>query len=211
MHVEIEAKVRVGEHQPVRERLQVLGARFVSRVLECNQLLDRPDRQLRAAGCGLRLRTVKTLDGPVQPPTITFKGAKEPGLYKRRRELEVEVSDAQDMIQILAALDYHEVLIYEKLRESWQLGDCRVELDELPYLGRFVEVEGPGEEAIATVLSELDLAAAPLVPESYVALAAEWAEGLSQRTSPDRVESPSRPALRFPANGSIDSDHGGSA
>jgi len=174
-------------------------------------MLDRPDGRLRGTGCGLRLRTVKTLDGPAQPATVTFKGARESGPYKRRRELEVAVSDAQGMMEILTALDYHETLAYEKLRESWQFGDCRVELDELPHLGCFVEVEGPNEEAIKATLDELGLTAAPLVPESYVALAAEWAEELASRTRRGHGEVCPPPELRFPADRSSTAEHNGPA
>ena len=40
---------------------------------------------------------------------------------------------------------------------SWKLGGCTVELDELPHLGTFVEIEGPSEAAILKVRDQLQL------------------------------------------------------
>lgn len=181
MPVEVECKIRVKRHEPVRERMQAVGGRFLSRVFEVNRILDRDEGSLRTAGCGLRIRATIVLEGPAKPATVTFKGPREPGPYKRRQELEVAISDAERMGDLLAALGYHEVLLYEKNRESWQLGDCRVELDELPHLGRFVEIEGPDEAAVAAAAATLGFAEASLVPDSYVALVATWGKGLAER------------------------------
>ncbi len=57
---------------------------------------------------------------------------------------------------------------FEKIRESWQLGDCRIELDEVPLLGTFVEIEGPSEPAVNKIKSELGFDAAKTITQSYV-------------------------------------------
>ena len=58
-------------------------------------------------------------------------------------------------------------LVFEKQRQSWLLDDCRVELDRLPLLGTFVEVEGPCETAIEQVLCKLELDKADLITTPY--------------------------------------------
>ena len=46
----------------------------------------------------------------------------------------------------------------------------KVELDELPRLGRFVEVEGPDEATVMRVRADLGLAGLPLIKAGYIAL-----------------------------------------
>ena len=49
---------------------------------------------------------------------------------------------------ILAAMGFEKSLIVRKRRSSYRLGRCRVELDEVPLLGKFIEVEGPSTAAV---------------------------------------------------------------
>ena len=59
---------------------------------------------------------------------------------------------------------------------SRPLDTCRVELDEVPLLGTFVEIEGPTEAAIEAALERLGLAGQATEPKSYVGLSAERAD-----------------------------------
>ena len=95
-----------------------------------------------------------------------------PGPFKRREEFEVEISDAAVMTHLLHELGFRERIIFEKRRESWLLHPCRVELDELPKFGTFVEVEGPDEDAIRLALATLGATDGEHVAESYAAIAA---------------------------------------
>lgn len=170
---EIESKVRVSNHDTVQSRLRAAGAQYESRAFETNRLFDDAARTLFHAGCGLRIRECRMLDGPERRPTLTYKGPLRPGRYKSRAEIEVQIEDAGAMIEILAALGFSEHLLFEKKRESWRLGPCRIELDELPQIGRFVEVEGPGEDAIQSSLARLGLADSKMIHDSYAALLAK--------------------------------------
>ena len=165
--LEIEAKLRVDSHEPVRQRLRELSASFIGRYREENHILDRPDGSLRTAGCGLRVRAMETLEGRAAPATMTYKGPRQPGPLKRRDEIEVTISDAPSCLRMLQALDFETVLVYSKLRERWALSDCRIELDEVPQLGRFVEIEGPSEPAIRAAQDSLRLSQAPHESRSY--------------------------------------------
>ncbi len=170
MATELESKIRVSSHEPIRERLRAAGAAYVGRVLETNRILDDDDGRLLREGCGLRIRCIDVLDGRGPKPTITFKGRKSPGRFKQREEWESEIEDADAMASIFAALGFSDRIIFEKRRESWRLGACSVELDEVQKLGLFVEVEGPDEAAIDAVLSLLALSDQPSIQESYIAL-----------------------------------------
>ncbi|HTL29213.1 MAG TPA: class IV adenylate cyclase [Tepidisphaeraceae bacterium] len=171
MPVEIEAKIKVNELAEVRERLQKAGANHVGEAMETNIFFDTDDRSLLAADEGLRLRQKKDLSG--QSPetyTITFKGPRHPGALKSRDELELGVASSKDAVALLDRLGFHKVLTFEKKRESWKLEGCLVELDELPHLGSYVEIEGPKEDAILKVREILHLSDRPLVKASYIAL-----------------------------------------
>lgn len=168
MPCETEAKLRVESHEPVRERLLMCGAVFEGRALETNRIFDRPGGSLSRRGCGLRIRTIAAEGGREPQATLTFKGPVRAGPFKSREELETPIGDAETVVNILNAIGFVVILTYQKRRESWQLGECRVELDEPPHVGLFVEIEGPNETAIRSAQAELGLAGATHVKASYV-------------------------------------------
>jgi len=170
MGIEIEAKFKVDTHDALRERLRQAGALFVGRYLETNQLFDRPDRSLTAAGCGLRVRAVQTLEGRAGPHLLTYKGPRELADLKVRPEIDVRIDDPDRAAELLRALGYRAILVFEKRRESWHLADAAIELDEVPEIGRFVEIEGPDEGAVRSARSALGLADETPVADTYVSL-----------------------------------------
>jgi adenylate cyclase class 2 len=172
MPVELECKISVASHDEVRERLRAEGAQYEGRVLETNRLFDREDGSLRRTDRGLRLRSVVTLDGDAPGATLAFKGPREGGGFKQREEIEVEVSDPTSTASLLGALGYAQCVAFEKRRETWRLGSCTVELDELPRLGCFVEIEGSDEPTIRSAMAALGLSEDRHVRESYVTMMA---------------------------------------
>lgn len=180
MPIEREIKLRVSSHDPVRGSLHKLDATFLHTALEINWILDRPDGSLRRAGCGLRVRMAKTADGHVKS-SITYKGPVQVANAKTREELEIVVGEAETALRIFNSLGYDVILQYEKRRESWALGECRVELDEPARLGLFVEVEGESDAAIDTVRTKLGLRQAETVRSSYVRLLVEYCEANNMR------------------------------
>jgi adenylate cyclase, class 2 len=181
MSTEVEAKYRVEGHAQVRQRLAEASARPAGRVLEANTFFDWPDGSLRREDRGLRIRTTRPIDdrnnlladGP-QRTTLTYKGPRQPGKWKIRQEIELVVDDAAAAKAFLEALGMQPTLTFEKRRESWELGGCAVELDELPHLGPFVEIEG-ADEAIARVSQMLGLAERPTEKNTYSTLLHELA------------------------------------
>jgi adenylate cyclase class 2 len=176
MATEIELKVRVASHEPVRERLRALGGEFVALMLETNRIFDRPDRSLQSSGCGLRIRSSKVLDGVGGGATLTFKGPALPGAFKKREEVEVIVESAEESAALLERLGFARILEYQKRRERWRLGGCIVELDGPAQLGLFVEIEGPNDNAIRDVQRRLGLEEVKHISTSYVQMAAKYCE-----------------------------------
>ncbi|MFH1748794.1 MAG: class IV adenylate cyclase [Planctomycetota bacterium] len=177
MNREIEVKFRLADPADLRQLLVKCGAERLDFVHEINHILDTPKRRLLSAGRGLRIRTWRSLDDAERHGAIlTFKGPRAAGEFKSRTEYETELLDADTALAILDRIGFHEVIRYEKRRETWRLGDCEVVLDELPRLGWFVEIEGPTTDAIQSVRQRLNLADTPVVAETYVHLTARHGE-----------------------------------
>ncbi len=172
MALEIEAKMRVQDHAPIRQRLELAGARRLHRHLETNTFMDTADQQLQMHDSGLRVRRAEDIDTDLVTAVITHKGPRQPGLMKTRPEAEVSVASYEDAVALLQQLGYRITLCFEKRRESWELDGCEVELDELPQLGRFVEIEGPDETAIEAVRQRLELSSHELIQTGYATMIA---------------------------------------
>jgi len=169
MAVEIEAKMKVDDLSVVRERLKAAGASPLGEVLEKNLFFDTDDRSLLAADQGLRIRASIDAVGH-RENLVTFKGPRQHGPLKRREETEVTVGDFAAAALLLERLGFMRILSFEKRRQSWSFGGCRVELDELPYLGPYVEIEGPKEDTVMRVRETLLLTDRPMVRASYIAM-----------------------------------------
>lgn len=170
MGTEIEAKIRLRDTAPLVSRLESLGARRGAAVIETNAYFDTPQCELRASDRGLRVR-VETIEGGRSAKTIiTYKGPRGEGPLKIREEIELEVADASAASRLLEALGFRSAMSFEKRRCKWEHGGCHVDIDTLPYLGDFVEIEGPSEQAVLKVRDELGLGDQPIVEDSYIAM-----------------------------------------
>jgi adenylate cyclase class 2 len=171
--VELEAKVAVANLADVEQRLRQCGATCIGRWSETDRFFDSDDRRLKNGDSALRLRERKCLDDDRVFRRLTFKGPQQSSVMKTRREIEIAV-DADEAIAttsaLLTALGFREVIAYSKRRASWQFGVCAVELDEVPNVGTFVEVEGPDETTIREVLTSLNLNDREIIKRSYLSM-----------------------------------------
>jgi adenylate cyclase class 2 len=156
---EIEMKFRVPSLAAVARRLRALGARRLCAVVQDDRYFDTPQRRLLRRGCGLRLRTQRTVRaGGNGPAELTYKGPARRGRKaKVRPEHQSRVDDPAAVAAVLSACGLRPMIRLQKRRSAYRLGRCTVALDELPVLGCFVEIEGPGEAAIGRVRDRLAL------------------------------------------------------
>jgi adenylate cyclase, class 2 len=163
--VESEVKLRMEGPDAARGALQALGATpKTARHFEDNALFDDAHYSLFDGGLALRVRRAQGR------ALVTFKGPKEARAdgVKSRREIEMEVGDADGFEAILAGLGFRRVFRYQKYREAWSWRDVEIVLDETP-IGTFLEIEGP----IATIhaaAKALGRSPADYIGESYAAL-----------------------------------------
>ena len=167
MPVEIEIKLKVEHLAPVRDRLRALGAQHVGEVMETNTFFDTSDRALLASDCGLRLRHSRDGATKQEKLVVTYKGPRGEGQVKKREEIEVGVDRADAAEEMMERLGYVRQLSFEKRRETWRLDKCTVELDTLPELGSFVEIECPSEADVMRIREKLGLADVPAVTPTY--------------------------------------------
>lgn len=170
MGIEIEAKIKVDDLDEFRVRLNNAGAQRIGSFRETNTFFDTDDRSLLAADEGLRLRINHDEASGTRENIVTYKGPRHHGQLKSREEIEFGVDDPKSLAEIFERLRFHSVLTFEKLRESWKLNDCKVELDMLPHLGTFVEIEGPRDASVLAVRRQLGLADRHIVTASYIAM-----------------------------------------
>lgn len=181
MGLEIEAKMKVAELSVVREKLKAVGARFVKRTNETNRFYDAADGRLRNAGRGLRLRTNTDADLGSADHVVTMKGPLQGGKFKSREELEFSIDDVETAAAVLGHLGYPLNLSFEKRRESWELDGCKIELDELPVLGTFIEIEGKDEQSVELVRQKLGLGGEPTISTGYASMIAKHLEATGGR------------------------------
>jgi adenylate cyclase class 2 len=162
--------MKVDGFDAVRAKLVQCGAARHGTELETNTFFDTPGRALVAGDRGLRLRRAKDLASGKERFVITVKGPAQSGALKTREEAEVSVDDGDRAAAVLRALGYEPQLSFQKRRETWETGGCKVELDELPVLGLFVEVEGPDEAAVMRVRAAIGLDGHPLIKAGYVTM-----------------------------------------
>jgi len=165
---EIEAKFKVGDFRAVRRRLKELGAVHLGTDLQTDAYYDTPQRKLLNEDKGLRIRHTRRLRSPSTGDKadtraqLTFKGPA--GNHKRakiRREIQTRIDSHEAMNDVLAALGLAPTLKIQKKRASYRLGACRIELDRLPLIGCFVEIEARGADQIETVAGKLRISSEP--------------------------------------------------
>ena len=173
---EVEAKFKVAALAAARRAVRSAGGRHVGTVLETDTYFDTPAGALRKGDRGLRIRRLRRLGGRAPAgdlrPLLTFKGPRAPGRrVKARTEVQTRLDDPDALAEALRACGLRETLTIEKRRASYRLGRCRVELDELPLIGCFVEIEAPSAADVARVRRALHLRCEPIT-EPYVELLA---------------------------------------
>jgi len=176
MAVEIEAKMQLQDPREMALRLRASGAVAMGEFLEINSFYDTKDCQMLARDEGLRLRILKNLKSGQETYVLTHKGPNLPGTLKMREETELAVDNARAAEKLLEHLGFVRWLRFEKRRDSWEFEGCKIELDRLPVLGSFIEIEGPTEAAVMAAREKLGLTSWPLVKKGYAKMVGKYLE-----------------------------------
>ena len=178
-YIETEVKIRFPEGaDAARALIESRGFREKdARVLEIDQIYDRPDGSLRSSDQLLRLR--RSGDRAI----VTYKGPGKRGKHKSREELEFRVDRADMYAGVLERLGYVPRFRYEKYRTTFAAdGEPGfITVDETP-VGVFLELEGPAAWIDSTA-AKLGLSDSEYLTQSYASVYAEY-----RRLHPDAPE-----------------------
>ena len=188
MATETECKVAVEDFGVIEARIVALGGEPGGEFLQDDRFFDSPQERLLRADQGLRLRSMRREGraGAAAEHILTYKGPRQKGLLKRREEVEVVVLDPEAMVTVLERLGFALILHLQKRRRRYQLGGCWIELDSLPLLGRYVEVEGPDGETIGRVAGQLGLDLSRGIMDSYASMLMAEAKRRGMATRPGK-------------------------
>ncbi len=142
--LEIEIKFYMSDLESFEEFLRQKHIPLISKSHETNIRFENQERSLYAQHKLLRLRQA-------EKTTLTFKSKPRQAdtNFKIHHELEVTLSDFKTTKQILEAIGFHPVQIYEKKRSTWRYGHVLICLDRMPY-GDFIELEGAPDAIFQT-------------------------------------------------------------
>lgn len=164
MDQEIEVKFLIADFAALKRKISSLELPcLMERVHELNLRYDQADGRLLAQRQVLRLRKDHNA-------ILTFKG---PGVMTDdvllRKEIEFEVSDYEAAQRLLGALGYQVIMIYEKYRANYLIGQVTLSVDETPF-GLFIELEGNSPAEVHQAAERLALDWDRRINQSYSAL-----------------------------------------
>jgi adenylate cyclase class 2 len=167
--LEVEVKLPLKDADTLRRRLKDLGAFPFPPEDEDDTFFQHPMRDFAKTDEALRLRRTG------EAMELTYKGPRQPGKAKTRREYNIPV--AADPTPVLKALGLNPGFTLMKRRERHRLGKVTICIDDVEGLGRFVEVEAMGEdrreaeERVEDAIVRLGLGDIPREERSYLAMA----------------------------------------
>lgn len=155
---EVEVKILGIDLPKVIARLEEIEAKklFAGKLICVH--FDTPQRSIRKGKSLFRLRRWEAEEDFESKFELCYKGPKEimDGV-KVREEIETTVADA-DLFQVMMLkLGYEITLGNEKRRQSYELGQFHVDIDEYPQVPPYLEIEGKDRAAIDSAIKELQL------------------------------------------------------
>jgi len=146
---EIEVKLLEIKKDEIIKKLEEMGAEKVSDG-EMNVLIyDFPDERLTGNGDLVRLR------GYEGDSILAFKRKISKGSTKIMAEYEVKIDNYENMKDILKELGLKILRDYSKHRTSYKLGDVHFDIDTIPGIPTFMEIEAPDEETVKEFVVKL--------------------------------------------------------
>ncbi len=149
MKDEIEVKFVNVDHDAVREQLKKIGAvcEYPMRTMR-RVVVHTPEMSEKNAFIRIRDEGHRTTMTYKQFDSDSVDGAKE---------YEVNVSDFDEAVSILAQGGLEYDVYQESNRENWLLGDVEIMLDEWPWLNPYIEIEGDSEAKLQEVAKQLGM------------------------------------------------------
>lgn len=150
MQTEIEVKFLNVNHDEIREKLKLMGAKvkYPMRLMR-RAMFDYPDRRFQKSNNFQRLRVRDEGD----KVTITYKESQPDSSYDK--EVETTVGSFENTRELLESIGLSVHSIQESKRETWHLGNVEIVLDEWPWIHPYIEIEGADEKSVKDIAEKL--------------------------------------------------------
>lgn len=164
-HKMVELKARVNDHEILREKLTILGAKYVGTFQQKDQYFEVPEGRLK-------LREIKdnnTLE-------LIYYEREDIAGPKKDHAFILKVKEAEDFKKILEKI-LTPLTIIKKVREIYYLQGTQIHLDVVESLGNFIEFERHvkedsnkdenGHKILEILMKQLDISSDNLETLSY--------------------------------------------
>lgn len=129
----------------------------------------------------------------IQSASLDYKGPSSGKKINIREEYSAPLTNYLQIIEaskMLRAKGFNCIFFYTKEKEEWPFFGTKVSIDDLFFLGKFLEIEG-SEERIAKIIEALDLTAKEMIPKTTYQLYGRFFE-IYGRVPPWMI-----PSIRF--------------
>lgn len=137
--IEVEVKAKVKNFSDIKEKLSEMGALKIKDEYQSDTYFNAPDRDFGVTDEALRIREIPENSG--KRFILTYKGAKMDDLSKTRQEIEVDITDSENMAYILVNLGFKKAAVVTKDRAIYNLDEFIITLDTVHGAGTYVEIE----------------------------------------------------------------------
>lgn len=163
---ELEIKIQIysEEHfQAIYDSCVKLFGQPKNHVRQLDEYYDTPDGQLKKQDLVIRIRS----NG--RKKTIALKSPRMelPSGATNRIELEFMSAEGEQVHEQLQNQGLTPNEAAEKERWTFIHNESEIVLDKLPFIGSFIEIEGPSENAIQEIVSLLNLSSCRVVRQNY--------------------------------------------
>lgn len=163
---ELEIKIVLGSEEnfkQVFERCTQFFGPHQSHLNQLDEYFDTPDRQLNAHDLVVRIRSSNG------KKTVALKSPRIENLSGTTNRIELEFLSAneENVHDQLLNQGLHAYEAAEKKRWTFIHNECEIVLDQLPFIGSFIEIEGPSEEAIQEIITLLSLSSFEVARQNY--------------------------------------------
>lgn len=177
--IEVEIKAEINSVDNYQKKFIDKGFVFKDCVLEKDIYLDNDNADIRSRDTALRVRTVTYPDTDKSFSYITFKGVRSDDVSMTRPEFETGVDSADIALYIFKSLGYFPVHPFvNKKRNTYVKGNITACIDEVEYLGTYLELEILSEESekeaslsiLWEFLSNIGLSKSMVTTTSYLSM-----------------------------------------
>ena len=148
---EVELKFLEIDTEAIRQKIILLGAKKVFDGVMKAAYLDNEAGDIKKTNRVVRIRT----EG--EKVVLAYKEPQESTFASSSKETEITVSDYDVTKALFAKLGFTPSREYEKHRESYKLEGYSFELDTIPGIPTFLELEATSEDAIIQICAKLEL------------------------------------------------------